>query len=260
MPLPESRYRSLSCAQCRSGAGLDFDFSFAFQPVVDIGAGEIVAYEALVRGPKGEGAGTVLAQVSDENRYPFDQACRVRAIALAAELGCQQRLNINFMPNAIYRPELCIRTTIDAAERYRFPVDRITFEFIESEEVNDKSHLREIVRAYRALGLRTALDDFGAGYAGLNLLAEMPTDYLKLDRLLLQEIHNNTTRQAIIDGMVLICQRLGITLVAEGVETVDEYRWLYDAGIRLFQGYYFARPGFEQLPSVAADKLTPPPH
>jgi EAL domain-containing protein (putative c-di-GMP-specific phosphodiesterase class I) len=258
MPLPESRYRALSCAQCRSGAGLDFDFSFAFQPVVDVEAGVITAYEALVRGPTGEGAGSVLAQVDEDNRYSFDQACRVRAIALAAELGCQTRLNINFMPNAIYRPELCIRATLEAAERFSFPIDRLTFEFVEGEDIADKKHLSNIVRSYRALGLRTALDDFGAGYSGLNLLAEVPTDYLKLDRLLLQDIHASPTRQAIIEGMTLICHRLNISLVAEGVESEAEYRWLYNAGIRLFQGYYFARPGFEQLPQVAEEKLRAP--
>jgi EAL domain-containing protein (putative c-di-GMP-specific phosphodiesterase class I) len=92
-------------------------FTMAFQPIVHAN-GFVWGYEALVRGPTGEGAATVLSQVTDENRYRFDQDCRVKAISLAAQLfpkGGSERLSINFMPNAVYEPSACIQATLEAA-------------------------------------------------------------------------------------------------------------------------------------------------
>jgi EAL domain-containing protein (putative c-di-GMP-specific phosphodiesterase class I) len=85
----------------------EFTFVMAFQPVVDLDSQKIYAYEALVRGAQGESAASVLAAVTEENRYAFDQACRVKAIATASRLGLDRRLNINFKPNAVYHPESC---------------------------------------------------------------------------------------------------------------------------------------------------------
>jgi EAL domain-containing protein (putative c-di-GMP-specific phosphodiesterase class I) len=253
MSLPASKYRELSCAKCRAGSELDFEFSFAFQPVVDATTRSVVAYEALVRGLAGESAFTVLQKVDDENRYAFDQTCRVKAIALAAHLGMTVRLNINFFPNAIYRPELCIRTTLEAAKKFEFPIKNITFEFLETERAQDFSHLRSIVESYRSFGFKTALDDFGTGYSGLLMLAEFQPDTIKIDRQLLQNVDQSASRQSIIEGILHTARKLDIGVVAEGIETHAEYRWLFHAGVRLFQGYYFARPGFEQLPPVPSE-------
>lgn len=255
--LPQSQYHELSCSQCRAGAGLDFDFSFAFQPIIDVALGRVVCYEALVRGTAGESAASILGKVEDENRYRFDQACRVKAISLAAKLGCDCRLSINFLPNAVYRPELCIKTTLEAAKTYGFPIENITFEFVESERLENNNHLKNVVESYRNMGFQTALDDFGTGYSGLAMLAEFQPDIIKIDRVLLTGIAEQPARQAIVEGIIYTCGRLGIKIVAEGVETAEEFSWLRSAGINLFQGYYFARPGFESLPKVSSDYLQP---
>lgn len=247
---PRVNYLPLNCAQCAKAEGLGFDFSFAFQPVVDSETRSVIAYEALVRGLAGEGALSILQQVNDDNRYRFDQACRVKAVKLAATLGMQTDLNINFYPNAIYRPELCIRTTLAAAQEYGFPLERIVFEVTEGERVEDHAHLVAVIQAYQKLGFRTAIDDFGAGYSGLNMLAEYQPDCIKLDRLLIADIDKHRPRQAIVKGIQLVCRELGMSIVAEGVETIEEYHWLRDVGIFRFQGFYFARPAFEQLPTV----------
>src|SRR5690606_6996994 len=95
----------LSCAQCRSGAELGFAFTMAFQPIVDIRTRQTFAQEALVRGVQGESAGSILAKVSEQNIYQFDQACRVKAIEMASRVGVDSLLSINFYPNAVYRAE-----------------------------------------------------------------------------------------------------------------------------------------------------------
>jgi len=247
----EARYfTELSCKQCVNAAELGFDFSFAFQPIVRASTRKIISYEALARGTAGEPFLEVFKHVTEENLYRFDQACRVKAIRKAAELGMTVTLNINFSPNAVYKPELCIRTTLAAAKEYNFPVQKISFEVTEGEEVVEKAHLISIIREYQSLGFSTAIDDFGAGYAGLNILADFQPDYIKIDRALIDCVEQSKSRQAIIKGIVLTCSLLDIGVLAEGVERVEEYRWLRNHGIDLFQGYYFARPGFEHLPEV----------
>ncbi len=136
--------RSEGCGgECAQSLG--FAFTMAFQPVVDLEAKRIHSYEALVRGVNGESAGTVLAQVNDSNRYAFDQACRVKAIQTAARFGLDRRLNINFMPNAVYHPEACLALTLATANDCGFPPELITFEFTEDEQIVDRRHLRSIV-------------------------------------------------------------------------------------------------------------------
>ena len=247
----DAPFRQLSCRDCLSGAGLDFEFTMAFQPFVRAGTDEVFGYEALVRGPNQEGAAAILAKVDDSNRYRFDQACRVKAIQLATELGLRGVLSINFLPNAIYRPETCIRATLEAATELGFAKERLMFEVTEGEKITDHVHLRNIFAEYKRQGFKTAIDDFGAGYAGLNLLAEFQPDYIKLDMALTRNIGNDPVRRAIVSGIVATCTILQIGIIAEGVETEDEYTFLRAQGIQLFQGYLFARPGFASLPEVS---------
>lgn len=241
-------FQSLGCRQCRDASTLGFPLSMAFQPIVDVRDRSVFAYEALVRGPAGESAGSIFEKVNDSNRYRFDQVCRCTAIELAARLGMTTALSINFMPNAVYRPELCIRTTLEAAETFGFPIERIIFEITESEKIEDQKHLRNIVEYYRSRGFRTAIDDFGAGYSGLNLLAEVGADIIKLDLALVRDIHERPAKRAIVRGICQVASDLGTTVIAEGIEQREELAVLRDLGIHLFQGYLFAKPAFETLP------------
>lgn len=240
-------YNAIGCAECAKGVGLGFEFTMAFQPIVNTTTREVFAQEALVRGMNEEPAGEILGRINDENRYRFDQACRVKAVQLGAKLDIKSFVSINFLPNAVYRPELCIRTTLEAAATFGFPVDHIIFEITEGEKIKDHGHLREIVQYYRQQGFLTAIDDFGAGYSGLNLLAEFQTDLVKLDMGLISHIDQNKGRQAIVKGIIQVCNELDIKVIAEGVETHEELSILKSFGIELFQGYYFAKPKFQGL-------------
>lgn len=222
----------------------------AFQPIVDAVTHEVFAYEALVRGMAGEGAESILGQVTPENRYVFDQSCRVKAVELAALLAIPCFVSINFLPNAVYHAATCIRATLQAASRFGFPANRLIFEVTENEQLVEKEHLKGIIREYQRQGFRTAIDDFGAGYSGLNLLAEFQPDIIKLDMALVREVDTDPVRQAIVAGILGMCRNLGMETVAEGVEVDAEYRLLRGMGIRLFQGNLFARPAIEALPAV----------
>lgn len=241
------------CQGCRDGQSVGFDFTMAFQPIVDVSAGSIWGYEALVRGAGGESAGQILSLVDDTNRYAFDQACRVKAIELASRLfpadgDC--RLSINFMPNAVYEPAACIRATLMAARRASFDPRRLMFEFTESEPMRDTAHIENIIDAYRKMGFITALDDFGAGYAGLTLLARFQPDLIKIDMELIRDIESSPARQAIVACIATLARQLDIALIAEGVETEAELMVLKAAGLTLFQGYLFGRPETGRLPAL----------
>ncbi|MCA1244453.1 EAL domain-containing protein [Stappia stellulata] len=240
------------CDGCRNGTRLDFDFTMAFQPIVDLASGRVWGYEALVRGLDGEGAGTVLSRVTPENRYRFDQACRVKAIEMAARLFPDDgtRLSINFMPNAVYDPAACIRTTLLAAGRTGFALDRIMFEFTENEPMVDTKHVEGIIAEYKRRGFITAIDDFGAGFAGLKLLANFQPDLIKIDMDLVRGIDTSPARQAIVAGIMGICRELDIAVLAEGIETQGELTVLRAAGVSLVQGYHLARPAIASLPPV----------
>lgn len=236
------------CSQCHKDLG--FEFSFAFQPIVNVREPTIFGYEALVRGTEGQGAFSILNQVGTDNRYAFDQACRVKAIGLAAKLNLQQVISINFLPNAVYEPEHCIQSTLKAAKANDFPIERIMFEITESEQVYDLDHMTNIFDYYQRSGFITALDDFGAGHAGLNTLSRFVPNILKIDMNLVTDIHRDTVKQSIFKGLASIATDLNFTLLAEGIEQEEEALYFKEAGVELMQGYYFAKPGFETLPTV----------
>jgi EAL domain-containing protein (putative c-di-GMP-specific phosphodiesterase class I) len=226
----------------------------AFQPIIDVGRGVVFAHEALVRGMDGSSADSVLSLVDPDNRYAFDQQCRVRAIELAASLFPRKdvpHLSINFMPNAVYEPRACIRQTLETAERTDFPLNRIIFEFTEVEKF-DTAHLFNILRSYREIGFKTAIDDFGAGYSGLNLLTRFQPDIVKLDMDLIRGIDLDPVKQVVVRRTLDMLRDLGTTVVCEGIETAEEFATLTELGVDLIQGYFVARPTFEGLSDVSS--------
>ena len=242
----------MKCSGCRNGESLGFDIRTAFQPIVDLTTGRPYAFEALVRGTNGESAGEILGRVTEDNRYAFDQACRVNAIREAVAAGLldtEAKLSINFMPNAVYSPLACIKLTMETALETGLPTNRLIFEFTENERL-DTDHVRSIVRAYQALGFTTAIDDFGSGHAGLGLLANLQTDAIKLDMDLIRNLDTSLARRQIVKSLVNLSREMGLLLVAEGIETQEELRVLEDIGVRYVQGYLFAQPQIGTLPHV----------
>lgn len=240
-----------SCGACQEGTSFPVAISMAFQPIVNVETGKVFAYEALVRGEKGQPAGWVLEQVDSDTLYAFDQLCRVKAIEHAARLRLADsgaRLSINFFPGAVYSAEACLRLTLSTADSLGFPKDRLIFEITENERVRDRNHIHSIVEAYRRHGFLMALDDFGAGYSGFNLLADLSADLVKVDMDMVRNIDKRPAARRIVRSLQLLCTELEVQLIAEGVETAEEYWTLRECGVTLLQGYLIAKPGFEVLP------------
>ncbi|WP_340679269.1 EAL domain-containing protein [Paraglaciecola sp.] len=248
-------YDRFSCDNCTDKSSLGFDFTMAFQPIINCITKQVFGYEALARGLNNESAYSIISKVTDDNRYLFDQLCRVKAIVLASKLKLDSMLSINILPNAVYKPERCIRTTLEAAKKHGFSTNKIMFEFTEDEKIESSDVVKHIVEYYKKSRFITALDDFGAGYAGLGLLADFQTNIIKIDMGLIRHIDRHKARQLIIKNCLNLFCELNITPLAEGIETREEMLWLRDSGVELMQGYLFAKPSFESLPPVDFNKI-----
>ena len=241
------------CSGCRDGVDFDIPFAMAFQPIVDTVTGKPFAYEALIRGTDGAGAASILSRVTDANRYSFDQACRVKAIESAMAAGIMAgdaRLSINFLPNAVYSPLACIQLTLRTAKAVGMPTDRLIFEFTENEQMGSPEHVASIIETYQQIGFSTAIDDFGAGYSGLDMFARFRPDEIKLDMELIRGIDTDRRRQAIVSAVVRMCAELETLLIAEGIESAGEAATLRRLGVRYHQGFWYARPALERLPEL----------
>lgn len=222
-------------------------FSFAFQPIADIEARTVFAYESLVRGPHGESARSVFADVPSESIHQFDHTARIAAVTLAARLGLGSKISLNLLPGSLHALPNSLDELVEQAEQVGLRTEQLLIEVTEGEAIQRPKEFIQLLNQYRAQGVRLAIDDFGAGYSGLNLLADFQPDFVKLDMHLVRDIDRAGPRQAIARGILQVCDDLGIEVIAEGVETLGEYRWFRRVGVRLFQGYLLAPPAFEAL-------------
>lgn len=226
-------------------------FSHAFQPIVDIDEQRIVSYEVLLRGKNQEPPATVFGRVDKADLMDFDQISREKAIALAASLGLDCCLSLNFTPRQIlFKNGHYVERTISYAIKHNIQSDRLIVEITESEVIQDIQVFKDILNMLRRAGVAVSIDDFGSGHAGLNLLADIQPDQIKIDMHLIRNIGHDGPRQSIVNAIKNICLDLGIDVLAEGIETREEYLFLAQAGISLYQGYFFARPEFETLPDT----------
>ena len=155
---------------------------------------------------------------------------------------------------AVYSPLTCIQLTLQTARVAGMPIDRIIFEFTESEKMGSPEHVSSIIDTYKGIGFKVAIDDFGAGHSGINMFARFVPDMIKLDMELVRDVDRDPRRQAIIRGVVQMCSELDTIVIAEGIETASEARVLCDLGVRYHQGFWYARPALGALPSVSLER------
>ena len=217
-----------------------------FQPIVRANdTGEVFAHECLLRGVAEDGVLIPPGVLYNTARaadlmFPLDRAARLRAIRGAVEAGVSGRLFINFNPSSVYDPAFCLRTTVAAVARAGLDPADVVFEVVESDEAHPD--LKRITRYYRDAGFRVALDDLGAGFAGLNMLSTLRPDFIKLDMALIREVDRDPHRAGVVAQLLEMARRLGVGTVAEGVETASELAFVRDHGVDYVQGFLIARP------------------
>lgn len=225
-------------------------FGIAFQPVASLSTRRLTAQEALVRGVGGRPAATVLGRVEPAARPDFELSVVRYALARALALGITVDLHVNLSPHVLTRS---VAGAAEAAERLlrlaeaeHFPPQRLVLEMTEGERIDDPPRLRRLADAARTVGLRLALDDFGAGYNGLALLAEVEPDVLKIDMALTRGIDRDRVRRSIVAGILRMVEGTAMRVIAEGVETVAELAALADLGVKEVQGFLIGAPAYER--------------
>ncbi len=223
-----------------------------FQPIVKAdNLQEVYGYEALLRGIDDSGRvvspGPMVDVATEAGLLPvLDRIARQSAIHSAQRVNLPQlgaHVFINFSPTALYEPTACLRETVREIDEAGIDHDRVVFEVVESDQPKDLEHLHKILKYYRNAGFQVAMDDFGAGYSGLNLLHQLHPDLIKLDMELIRNVHQDSYKALITEKILEIAQSLAIETVAEGIESPEEWVWARDHGVTYIQGYFVARPG-----------------
>lgn len=230
---------------------------FALQPIVDAANRQIVSCEALIRGQQGASPADYFAQLAEDERYEADLHSKTYAFQLASALGLKQTLSVNLLPMSLVLIDNAVELLIQQIRQQGLRPEQVVVEVTEDEIISRFDAFQFAVRQLKAAGISLAIDDFGAGFAGLSLLADFQPDKVKIDRKLITDIHRSGPRQAIVLAILKCCQALEITVIAEGVEKIEEWLWLEAAGVRYYQGFLFARPALNALPPVSWPQRRP---
>lgn len=234
--------------QAGDRAGLEASFDraletmwMAFQPIVDAGRKRIFGYEALMRTMEASlpHPGAVLGAAERLERLP-DLGRRVRALSAEPfdRASNDALLFVNLHTRDLLDPSLYEK---DAP--LTKIANRAVLEITERSAIEDVKDIQARVTMLRRLGFRIAIDDLGAGYAGLSSFAALEPEIVKLDMSLVRNVHQSDIRQRLVGSMTALCKEMGMGVVAEGVEVVEERDCLRELGCELLQGYLFARPG-----------------
>jgi diguanylate cyclase (GGDEF)-like protein/PAS domain S-box-containing protein len=245
-------------ADLRKGLERD-ELEVHYQPFYSLDGQQIVGAEALVRWrhpvngliapmsfiPIAEESGLILPV----GRYVLEQACRqVRSIK--DRLGVELPVSVNLSPRQFQESGLLsqVAAALDASG---LPSASLTFEITESMVMEDLSGARDVMKKLNRLGVRLAIDDFGTGHSSLAYLKQFPVHEVKVDRAFVKGVGESRVDSAIVRAVIELANAIGISAVAEGVETPDQVTGLRMLGCRVAQGYFFSHP----LPAKEFDEL-----
>ncbi|WLI77353.1 diguanylate phosphodiesterase [Kosakonia sp. H02] len=224
---------------------------FAFQPIIEPLRGKISSLEALIRGPNGGSPQDYFATIAPDKLHEADLASKGWALAMARRLGIgNHKIAINLLPMSLVKIPGAVDFLLEQIRLNQLDPGQIIVEVTEDEVISGYEEFTWAIRQLRAAGIGLAIDDFGSGFAGLSLLAKFQPDKLKIDRTLVTDIHLHGPKQAIVKAILECCAELQISVVAEGVEKVEEWCWLEAAGVERFQGFLFARPALNGVPPI----------
>ena len=234
------------------GVLAEAEFWSAYQPIVTLADRSVVAHEALLRGlvDGREVGGGDLFFVAESAGWlaRLDRIGREAAIEGALPWIGDQDLFINFNPTSIYRAQVCLASTEQVAHASGLAPRQLVFEVVESHAIADRGHLVTVLDHYRSLGWRVALDDVGAGYSSLSLLAAVRPEVVKLDKGLVQGLPDEGAR-TVLKAVTDLAHQLGAVVVAEGIETEQLAEEVAALGADLGQGWLFGRPVRPEQPA-----------
>lgn len=232
-----------------------------FQPIFSAKDGTVYGYEALTRikeDRKNINLGELFKKAILTNTISsLDVKCRGNAISLASSLGINHinaYLFINICPEALMDSAHSVGITDELADEWGISKERIILEITEENAIHNYKLFKKAVVYYKKRGYKIAIDDFGAGYGGLKMLSVIEPDFVKIDRHFISNIDKATVKFNLVDSIASACHRIGIKVIAEGIEQEEELKIVMNMGIDLLQGYYLYKPS----PILNADKAEIP--
>jgi EAL domain-containing protein (putative c-di-GMP-specific phosphodiesterase class I) len=225
-----------------------------FHAIVHTGdTSRVFAHEALLRGLGRDGKPleplSILQGAREAGLFQqLDLAACCCAIRESAYLGDDATVFINFSPAMMDDAGSCLKATVAAIDAAGLAPQRFVFEVIEADRIEDADQLNQVLDCYRRDGFRVALDDLGAGWSTLNLVHRLRPDFIKLDRELIKDVHEDRVKDLIASKLLEIGHGLGIRTIVEGVENTQELEWARQRGADYVQGFLIARPGPSHRP------------
>jgi EAL domain-containing protein (putative c-di-GMP-specific phosphodiesterase class I) len=229
-------------------AGLETSFQrcldtlwMAYHPILDARTHKVVGFEALLRSRESSLANPGAVIDAAERLGQVDQLGRVvrdRAAIPILESGRPELLFVNLHVTDLLDPQLLSPSSLLSQI-----ANQVVLEITERSSLDHVPDVSNRVAALRELGFRIAVDDLGAGYAGLTSFASLEPEFVKLDMSLVRGIDRNQTQQKVVRSMAALCREMGICVVAEGVETSEECQTLVELNCDMLQGFLFAMPG-----------------
>lgn len=220
-----------------------------FQPIIDFGSREVFGYEALARGPRGSIFETPKAMFGFSDRMRIssllDSVCRRRALQAAQGMDQGKKLFVNSLPATLSDPRFADEHAVEFPADGQLPAASIVLEITERTGIVDFEKFGHRLNRIRAQGFQVAIDDVGTGYSSLQTISEVRPEFLKIDLSLIKGIHQSLIKQEIVSSILQIGDRIGAQVIAEGIESDEEFRVLEGFGVRLGQGFYFGAPGPE---------------
>jgi EAL domain-containing protein (putative c-di-GMP-specific phosphodiesterase class I) len=218
----------------------------ALQPILHMETGRILGYEALSRAPRGsgfEGADALFGLAEEHDLVvELDRLCRKRALLSAGRIPSTVRLFVNTLPATLRDPQFRGRALVDFLATAQIAPERIVIEITEKLVIENYGLFRETMSYYSDLGMSFAVDDVGAGYSGLEAIARLKPDFLKIDMALVREVHASSVNQTMVRAIVALGEGTGASVIAEGIHTEQELDCLRSLGVQWGQGYFLARP------------------
>jgi len=227
-----------------------------FQPIVSLYKKKIMGYEALIRGPSDSPLHSPFNLFDTAERFDLstklEYICREVTIRRYASLDVKEKLFINVSPSVLLQPDFKKGETLKLLDQFGVDPRSVVIELTEHQPTDDFQLMREAIIHYRKMGFEIAIDDLGAGYSGLRLWSELQPEYVKIDMHFIQGIHNDPIKLNFVRSIQNIASSLNCNVIAEGIETEDEFKVVEQLGITHAQGYYFARP--TAIPLEKVDK------
>ena len=234
----------------------DRNLSIVFQPIIENSQQNIFGYEALTRGPMGTDFYSPIALFEAAKQQgclvALELLCRELSITAFKERQLPGKLFLNASPETLFEPNFKSGETLKLLQNSGLSPSQVVIELTEHSPLENYELVRDALNHYKEMGFEIAMDDLGSGYSGLRMWYELRPDFVKIDRHFICDIDSDKVKQQFVRSIKNIAEELNCKVIAEGIETADEFQFIEKIGTPFCQGYYFSHPEHQPITQLSA--------